>query len=293
MEEISASATYCGADRLVDARHRVEQGLRIGVLRPVEDVVDAAGLHDLALAHHQHLVGGGGDHAHVVGDHDDGGFELLLQVAHDVEDLRLHRYVERGRGVVGDEKVGAAHRRHRDHHALAHAAGKLMRILAHAVAGFGDAHEIEDLDRPLLRLAIGDALVDAQRLDDLCADGHVRRQRGQRVLEDGGDLGAAQPVQRLLGQAENFLAAEFHAAGGAPVGGEKSDRGKEKLALARARFAHHAEAFAFADVEARGLDGMDFAVMRGEAHVEIADLEDLRGHLSDPWDRGRRAGRRR
>ncbi len=147
------------------------------MLRAVEDIVDAAGLHDLALAHHQHLVGGGRDHAHVVGDHDDGGFQLLLQVAHDVEDLRLHRHVERGGRLVGDEKIGAAHRRHRDHHALAHAAGKLMRVLPHAVAGFRDAHEVENFQCPLHRLAVRDALVNAQRLDDLGADGHVRGER--------------------------------------------------------------------------------------------------------------------
>ena len=48
---------------------------------------------------------------------------------------------------------------------------------------------------------------------------------------------------------ENFLAAILHAAGRRAVGGKKPDRRQEELALARAGFAHHAQAFAFVDRE--------------------------------------------
>ena len=44
------------------------------------------------------------------------------------EDLRLHGDVERGGRLVGDQQVGLVGERHRDHHALALAAGELMRI---------------------------------------------------------------------------------------------------------------------------------------------------------------------
>ena len=51
---------------------------------------------------------------------------------HQIENLRLDRDVERGRRLVGDQQRRIQHERHGDHHALAHAAGKVMRILRHA-----------------------------------------------------------------------------------------------------------------------------------------------------------------
>ena len=50
------------------------------------------------------------------------------------QDLRLDRHVERGRRLVGDQQARRARQRHRDHHALAHAAGELVRVGAHALA---------------------------------------------------------------------------------------------------------------------------------------------------------------
>ena len=59
----------------------------------------------------------------------------LVQSDHQVEDLRLDRHVERGRRLVGDQHLGIAGQRDRDHHALAHAAGELMRIGVDPVLG--------------------------------------------------------------------------------------------------------------------------------------------------------------
>ena len=57
-----------------------------------------------------------------------------------VEDLRLHRDVE-GRGrLVGEQQRRAAGQGDGDHHALAHAARQLVRVLVEAAAGLGDAH---------------------------------------------------------------------------------------------------------------------------------------------------------
>ena len=61
-----------------------------------------------AGVHHQDVVGQLGDHAEVVGDDDDRGVELRLQVADQVEDLRLHGDVERGGRLVGDQQLGVA-----------------------------------------------------------------------------------------------------------------------------------------------------------------------------------------
>ena len=95
----------------------------------MEDLRDRPALDHPAAVHHDHPVGHLGDHAHVVGDEDDGGAGFLLQVADQLEDLRLHGDVERRGRLVGDEHLGAAGERHRDHHPLAHAAGQLVRVL--------------------------------------------------------------------------------------------------------------------------------------------------------------------
>ena len=65
--------------------------------------------------------------------------ELALQVGEQPQDLRLHRDVERGGRLVGDQQLGLAHQRHGDHHALAQAARELVRELAEPHARRGDA----------------------------------------------------------------------------------------------------------------------------------------------------------
>ena len=54
----------------------------------------------------------------------------LLQIAQQVEDLRLDGHVERRRRLVGDEERWLAGERQGNERALAQAARELMRILA-------------------------------------------------------------------------------------------------------------------------------------------------------------------
>ena len=75
----------------------------------------------------------------------------LLEALHQVEDLRLRRHVERGRRLVGDQQVGVVDERHRDHHALAHAAGELVRVVVDPPLGARDADRLQQLERPRAR----------------------------------------------------------------------------------------------------------------------------------------------
>jgi hypothetical protein len=59
-------------------------------------------LDDLAGIENDHVVAEFGDQAEVVGDEEDRALELPPQLAQQVDDLRLQRDVERGRGLVGD-----------------------------------------------------------------------------------------------------------------------------------------------------------------------------------------------
>ena len=116
-----------GEPRAVDVepRDRAQQADGVGVLRVGEQVGDVGAFDDLAGIHHQHLVGHLGDHAEIVGDEQDRHAEPALQVAQQIEDLRLDGDVERGGRLVGDQQRRLARQRHRDHDALAHAAGQL------------------------------------------------------------------------------------------------------------------------------------------------------------------------
>jgi len=77
---------------------------------PVEDAFGAAALHDAPAVQHHDLVAQAGDHAQVVRDQDDGGAEVALQVAQQRDDLGLHRHVQGGGGLVGDQEVRLARR---------------------------------------------------------------------------------------------------------------------------------------------------------------------------------------
>ena len=81
------------------------------------------------------------DDREVVRDEEVGEAELRLQVHEQVDDLRLHRDVERRDGLVADDDPGLDRERARDAEALALAAGEFVRVLAHLVGPQADARE--------------------------------------------------------------------------------------------------------------------------------------------------------
>ena len=118
-------------------------------------------------------------------------------------------------GALGDEAVD----RREAEEVLGDATGDLEARKARGKPVLRrDPHEglVEDA-RARLGIGAGDAPMQDQRLHDLCAHSHVRRERGQRVLEDHGDGAAAQGVEPFGAGAQDFLAAIADAAGGAPI----------------------------------------------------------------------------
>ena len=91
----------------VEPRDRAEQADGVGMLRAGEQLVDRRALDDLAGIHHRDLVADFGDHAEIVGDQDDRRAARGLQLAHQIEDLRLQGDVERGGRLVGDQQPGS------------------------------------------------------------------------------------------------------------------------------------------------------------------------------------------
>ena len=105
-------------------------------------------LDDAAGVHHGDVVDGLGDDAEVVGDQEQRGPGPVLDRLDELEDLALDGHVEGRRGLVGDDQLGVAAERHRDHDPLPHAARQLVRVLLQAPLGVGDA---DVLQRPAAR----------------------------------------------------------------------------------------------------------------------------------------------
>jgi hypothetical protein len=78
------------------------------MLRVRKQRLDRRLLDDASRVHDGHPVGHFSDDAEIVGDEEQREPEALLQVAQQVQDLRLDRDVERRRRLVGDEERGAS-----------------------------------------------------------------------------------------------------------------------------------------------------------------------------------------
>ena len=112
---------------VLEQRKRGQQASGVRHPRLGEDRVDPAHLDCLARVHHQYAVGDAGHDAKVVTDHDHRGVRLPLDGLQQVEYLRLDGDVQRRGRLVRDQQFGLVCDRHRDHDALAHATGQLMR----------------------------------------------------------------------------------------------------------------------------------------------------------------------
>ena len=231
-------------------RQRAQQAGRIGMQRPHQRVVDRGILDHLAGIHRDHARAGLGDDAEVVRDQHQRRVRGFAEVAQQFQNLRLHGDVERGGRLVGDQELRPADQRRRDHHALAHAAGELVRIVVDAPLRRGDADAAQHLDGPRPRLLLADVGVDAQRLGDLVADGKHRIERAHRLLKDHRDAAAADRAHRAGAARGEIDAVEHDRAveAGEIVRQQPQDR-KAGDGLAAAAFADDADAFARRDVE--------------------------------------------
>ena len=127
------------------ARREQRLGVRVGGI--AEDAVDVAELDDPAEVHHSDLVGDVLDHGEVVRHEQVREAELLLQADDEVEDLRLHRDVERRHGLVEDEHRGLEGEGTGDADALALATGELVGVAVRHLRVEPD--ELHQLAHPL------------------------------------------------------------------------------------------------------------------------------------------------
>ena len=124
-----------------DGRHGIEQFARVGMAGQTENCGDGADLDQPPGKHDADLVGHGANDAEVVRNEQVAESELRLLGAEQLEHLSLHRYVERADRLVADDQARLERQCARDHHALALAAGQLMRIGVGMARQEADARE--------------------------------------------------------------------------------------------------------------------------------------------------------
>ena len=264
------------------------------MLRRGEEGVGVGDLDDLAGIHQRHALRHAGDDRQVVRDQHQAHAVLALQVAQQVEDLRLDRDVERGRRLVGDQVVGLGGQRHRDHHALLLAAAHAERVLVDAALGLGDADAPQPVDGLGARRVAAQLGVRLDRLDDLVADAHHRVQAGRRLLEDHADAPAAHGAHLRLGQAEHVGLIQMHAAAGdGAVLGQQAHQRQRRHALAAAGLADQREGLAALDRQAQAVDGAHDAGIGVELDLEMIDLDHGRLAFGLNARRGLKAARAR
>ncbi len=248
--------------------------------RVAEDVFRGAAFDDAGGVHDVHAIGVARHDAEIVGDDHDRDAEPPRQILHQLEDLRLDGHVERGRRLVGDQQLGIAGEADGDHHALAHAAGELMRILLEAALRIGDADQRQQLDGARLRGFLGHAEMDEQRLRDLKPDPQDRVERRHRLLEDHRDVMAADLAHLLVVELQEIAAVEHDRAGGdlGRLGEQPHDRQRGD-GFARAGFADDRDHLAGMDSVADVLDSAHEPVRRAELDAQVLDLKNRLARL--------------
>ena len=184
-----------------------EERAGIGMARIGEYARGLPSLDDFSLAHDDHVVSDAPDDVEVMGDEQHGHAKLGLQVLQEFEDLRLNSDIERGRRLIGDQKIGAIGQRHGDHHPLALSAGELMRIGAKPLCRIDDADLGQKFHDPRWRDGSA-AVVKRNDLADLPLDRMERIKRRHRLLKHHGDGVAAHRAQFVDGHFEHVAAAE-------------------------------------------------------------------------------------
>ena len=249
--------------------------------RPGEQAALGRELDDLSEIHDGDAVGDVAHHREIMGDEDVGEAELALEVLHQVDDLRLDRYVERRHRLVTDDQLGLRGQRAGDADALALTTREFVRIAQRMPGRQADLAQ-QLVDAPAQRRARRQPM-QAQRFGQRLADGEARVQRGVGILEDDLHV-AAQVAQRAAGQATHVAAGEADRALGGLDQAQYQAAGRR---LAAARFPHQRQRLARRHVEgkavdrAHGTDGTleDDAALYREVLGEAGDGEEgLGGH---------------
>src|SRR6266852_5156855 len=261
----------------VESRYGTQQRPRVWMLGVGKDIHGGAGLDDAARIHHHHALAHPGHDAQVVRDQDRGGAELPVDLAQQVEDLRLDGDVERSRRLVGDQYLGRGGQAHGDHRPLTHPTRELVRIVVRAFLRRWDADLVQHGHCHTHRPCLVPALVQPDRLSDLPSRAEDRIERRHRVLKDHRDLLAADLAHLDLGQFGQVAAFEPHLAADDLARALKAHDAQGRHRFAAARFPDYAQCLSRVKLERHAVDRLDNPFRREEPGLEVMELEERSG----------------
>ncbi len=255
---------------------------RVLVLRPREQVRDRGLLDHVALVHDRDPVAVLRHDPEIVGDEQHGRTAGAHGGPQRVQELGLDRHVEAGGRLVRDQQSRLVDGRHRDQHALGHAAGQLVRVRVGTPARIRNPDRCQRLDRLRACLAATSPVMCPVDVGDLVADLEHRVECRARVLDHQPHLAAADPAQLVVARVEHALALVAHRAlGDLPRWSHQADHRQRRRRLARAGLTDEAHELALGDREREVLDGDE--IRRAD---RIDDFDARR------FEEGRRHGRR-
>jgi hypothetical protein len=269
--------------------------------RSCKQRLDTGKLDHFARIHHGDPVGDLRHHAEIMGDEQDRHAIGLLELIELHQHLRLDRHVERRRRLVRQQDLGAAGERHGDHHALAHPARELVRIVVDTAFRRGNLDLAQQPERFRARLGLRDMPVDGDHLGDLLADRHGRVERGHRLLEDHRDGVAANAAHLVLGELRDIASLEHYFATTDPRAGVRQQAQDREggHALAAARFTDDGKRLVASKRQRQIAHGRVPGAANAKFGAQIADRENriviCVHHRVIPraaWDRSHRATRR-
>ena len=189
-----------------------QQHLGVFVPGVGEHLGDRSSFDDLAVLHHANAVGVTAHNGKVVADQQQrqptGGFLRRQQL----QDLRLDGHIQRRRRLVGDQQGRIVCQRHRDHHPLALAAGKLMRKGVQPALGIGKPAFRQQCGDARAQAQLGHRIVQGNSLRHLLADAAERVEAGHRLLKHHASDTAAQASQQRVGGTDHRQAIQRHPA---------------------------------------------------------------------------------
>ena len=211
-------------------------------------------------------------------DQEDGHAQLLLEGVDEADDLVLDGHVEGRGGLVGQEELGSWCQGDGYHHALTHAAGELVDVVAQALLGLGDVDHAQKLDRAVVHALLVQSL-SLQRLKELLSHRGHGVERGHGVLEDHADLLAANLAQLPLAHLGHVAAlVENLAAHDLARLGQQADDGAGGGGLAATGLPHQAKGLAHSNGEGHALHGAHGLGFGLVVHAEVCDLEQWLWH---------------
>ena len=210
-------------------------------------------LHDLAEVHDGDVVGDVTHHGEIMRDEQIRQPAFRLQVGEQIQDLRLHRHVERADRLIAHHELRLDRQRPRDPHALPLAARQFVRIAFRKGSVESDLVEQR-----------GDGAVQSvnfERLPERLFDRHTRIERAVGILEydlhPAPQRAQARPVER-----EDVVVLEQHLPRCRLL--EPEHRASDRR-LPRARLAHQSQGAAGGDRKRHAVHGAHRRLRASEA----------------------------